>query len=272
MKRIDTMTILGIVIGLALVVVGISTQGTLKAFWDPSGLMITLGGSFGALLVSFRFEDIKVVFRVTKQAFVRQDEDITVINERFVNLARKARKEGLLYLETELDNIQDPFTRNGLQMVIDGFEPDMIRHILNTEIDAMEARHELGQNLYRTWGMLTPAFGMLGTLIGLVMMLAYMDDSTKIGPGMAIALLTTFYGVLMAYLIFIPLANKLSIYSAQEVRRKEMIVDALLALQQGINPRLLQEQLKVYLAPAEREALEESSEYSGKVKEVTVDV
>jgi len=163
----------------------------------------------------------------------------------------------LLVLEDELPEIEDPFFRNGLQMVIDGFEPEAIQNILLSELEALEDRHELGQSLYRTWGSLAPSFGMIGTLIGLVMMLGKLEDPSAIGPGMAVALLTTFYGVILANLVFLPLAGKLSIYSKQEISRKEIIIKALLALQSGVNPRLMQEYLKAYVSPAERKLLEQ---------------
>ncbi len=271
MRRIDSMTLLGIVAGGGLVMWGIALRGETGAFWDPTGLMITLGGSFGALMVYFRTEDVKTVFQVTRQAFVRSDEDVTALNDKFVYLAQRARREGLLVLEDELEEIDDTFFRNGLQMVIDGFEPDAIRHILNTELESLEARHRLGQNLYRTWGLLTPAFGMIGTLIGLVVMLAHLDDPAMIGPGMSVALLTTFYGILLANLVFNPIAGKLSLYSEQEIQRKQAVVEALLALQSGINPRLLQEQLKAYLSPVEKAAVERE-EKKAREEEVSLDV
>lgn len=257
MKKFDFLTVAGIILGLSLIVASIDNLG---AFWNPAGLMITIGGSIGALLVHFRLEEIKTVAQVTRKAFVRKDESILDLHARFVDLAQKARREGLLVLEDELDEIDDPFFRNGLQMVIDGFEPDNIRHILYAELSSLENRHEMGQNLFRTWGALSPSFGMIGTLIGLVMMLAELDDPSAIGPGMAVALLTTFYGVLMANLIFLPMAGKLTIYSEEEVRLKEIVIEALLALQSGINPRLLQEQIKSYFSPEEKRLLEKAKE------------
>lgn len=263
MNRIDLTTIIGLVIGTTLVTVSIIFEGDLAAFWNPSGLMITVGGSFGALLVSFRADEIKTVAQVTKKVFIRQDSSILDLHTRFVDLAQKARREGLLVLEDELDEIEDDFLRNGLQMVIDGFEPDNIRNILNAELSSLESRHDLGQNLYRSWGALSPAFGMIGTLIGLVLMLAKLDDPSAIGPGMAVALLTTLYGSLLANLVFLPMAGKLSIYSEEEIRLKEIIIEALLALQSGINPRLLQEQIKSYFSPKEKKLLEDASKSPG---------
>lgn len=256
MKKLDLMTILGILLGLGLVGGGIAAQSEITAFWDTSGLMITVGGSFGALLVNFQFSQIRTVFQLTREAFFEKQQSVVQMDSLFVRLAQKARREGLLSLEDELEKLDDDFLRKGLQMVIDGFEPEFIRDILETEINSLEQRHQLGQSLFRTWGLLSPAFGMIGTLIGLVQMLTCLDDPSGIGPGMAVALLTTFYGVLMANLLFNPIAGKLAIRSEAEVARKEAIIEALLALQEGMNPRLLQEKMKAFLSPEERKLLE----------------
>lgn len=274
MKRFDPLTIGGVICGLALVVWGIAGQSELGAFVNINGLMITVGGSFGALLVNFEMQQIRQVMKITMQAVFDKKADISSLGQLFVGLAQKARREGLLALEDDLEEIDDPFLRNGLQMVIDGFEPDSIREIMDTEINTVAQRHQLGQNLYRTWGSLTPAFGMIGTLIGLVAMLGSLDDPDAIGPGMAVALLTTFYGVLMANLVLNPIAGKLAIRSDAEISRKEAIIDALLALQAGVNPRILQEKLKAYVPPSEREMVEgkrESEEMEqGSSEEVVV--
>ncbi len=259
MKKFDIMSAIGLVTGATLVVLSIVFEGSLRAFWSPAGLMITLGGSIGALMVNFRLDEIKTVVQVTRKVFVRQNESLIDLHRRFVELAQKARREGLLVLEDELDQIDDLFLRNGLQMVIDGFEPDNIKNIMHAELSSLEGRHELGQSLYKAWGAFAPAFGMIGTLIGLVMMLSQLDDPSAIGPGMSVALLTTLYGSLMANLIFLPMAGKLAIYSTEEIRMKEIIIEALLALQSGINPRLLQEQIKSYFSPAEKKLLEEAN-------------
>jgi len=258
MRKLDVLTIAGIVLGLALVLGGILMGSDLRAFWDPAGLLITVGGSFGALLVNFRLDQMKQVMKVTMQVIFEKSEGVKELEQTFVALAQKARREGLLALEDDLHEIDDPFLRNGLQMVIDGFEPESIRDIMETEMRAIEQRHQVGQNLFKTWGLLCPAFGMIGTLIGLVQMLAALDDPDAIGPGMAVALLTTFYGALLANLVFTPVAGKLAQRSEAELKRKEAMIDALLALQAGVNPRILQEKLRAYLSPQEREELERS--------------
>jgi chemotaxis protein MotA len=256
MKRFDFLTIAGVVFGLGLVLWGILMESELSAFINLPGIMITLGGSFGAMLINFEMGQVRQVMKITMQVLFDKEQNVISLGPLFVKLAQKARREGLLALEDDLDEIKDPFLRNGLQMVIDGFEPDSIRDIMDTEIQTLIQRHQMGQNLYRTWGTLTPAFGMIGTLIGLVQMLSALDNPDAIGPGMAVALLTTFYGVLLAYLIFNPVAGKLAIRSEMEVSRKEAIIDAVLALQAGVNPRILQEKLKAYLPPQERELLQ----------------
>ena len=247
---------------MGLVVWAILMDGSLSAFINYPGLMITVGGSFGAMLVNFQMDQVRQVIKVTMQVFFEKKQDIASLNRLFVDLAQKARREGLLALEDELEEIEEPFLRNGLQMVIDGFEPESIRDIMETEIQTLIQRHQMGQNLYKTWGSLMPAFGMIGTLIGLVQMLSALDDPEAIGPGMAVALLTTFYGVLAANLVFIPVAGKLAIRSEAEVSRNEAIIDAVLALQAGVNPRILQEKLRAYLSPQDRREIDGHKEHS----------
>lgn len=267
MKRFDVLTIAGVICGAGLVLWGILMNSELSAFVNLPGLMITVGGSFGAMLINFQVEQVRQVMKVTMQVFFDKKQVVSSLGPLFVKLAQKARREGLLALEDDLEEIEDPFLRNGLQMVIDGFEPDSIREIMETEIHTLTQRHQMGQNLYRTWGALAPSFGMIGTLIGLVQMLSSLDNPDAIGPGMAVALLTTFYGVLLANLIFNPIAGKLAIRSEMEVSRKEAIIDAVLSLQAGVNPRILQEKLKAYLSPQERELLEEKRQTAAGVED-----
>lgn len=243
--------------GAGLVLWGIIIGSPLGAFINWSGLLIVLGGSTGALLVSFPVEQIKQVAKVTQQALFEKTQDIGALAEKFAGLAQRARREGLLALEDDIEDMDDPFMRNGLQMVIDGFEPESIRDIMETDIRNLGKRHMMGQSVFRTWGAIAPAFGMIGTLIGLVQMLTALDDPDAIGPGMAVALLTTFYGTLLANLVLNPIAGKLEIRSEAELKYREAILESLLALQAGVNPRILQEKLKAYLSPQERLGAEE---------------
>ena len=259
MKKLDVLTIGGFIFGAGLVVWSIMMDGSLSTFINWPSVAITVGGSFGAMLINFQLDQIRQVVKVVSQVFFEKKTDITSLGQIFVSLAQKARREGLLALEDDLEEIDDRFLRNGLQMVIDGFEPDSIRDIMETEIGTLAQRHTLGQNLFKTWGALAPAFGMIGTLIGLVQMLVSLDDPSSIGSGMAVALLTTFYGSMMANLVLLPIAGKLGIMSEKEIAHKEAVVDALLALQAGVNPRILQEKIKAYLSPGERGMVEGKS-------------
>lgn len=259
-QRMDFMTILGIGLGLSLVLGSIAMSGSVLVFWSISSLMITVGGSFAALLINFQMPQISMVLRITRNAFFNEMQDIGELIQLFVRLGQKARREGLLALEDDLNDFEDTFMVSGLQMVIDGLEPDMIRDIMDTEINSTVARHKLGQDVFRAWGALAPAFGMIGTLIGLIQMLTNLNDPSKIGPGMAVALLTTFYGALLANLIFIPIAGKLSITSDAEIAIKEAILEGVLAIQAGTNPRILQEKMKAFASPRQREVLDQRSQ------------
>lgn len=253
MKRMDVMTVLGIVIGVGLVIGSILLQGSVLVFWSPSALMITVGGSFGALLINFGLGQIKQVVQVTRQAFVEVRRNPREIIDFFYNLSQKSRREGLLALEDDVHELDDPFLKKGLQMIIDGMDPEIMKEILNIEVDSLQERHRVGQDVFRSWASLAPAFGMIGTLIGLINMLIRLDDPSAIGPGMAIALLTTFYGVLFANLILTPIAGKLSLRSDEEMLIKEAMIEGMICIQGGVNPRVLQDKLKAFMRPSERE-------------------
>ena len=256
MKKMDMLTVLGIISGIVLVLAAIVSKGSLSIFYDPASLMITIGGSFSALLIRFQFEQIRMVFNVTRNAFFTEVASIGYIISDFVRLGQKARKEGLLSLEDDIAEMTDPFTKKGLQMVVDGLEPELIKDIMYIELDCLEARHRLGQELFKFWGALAPSFGMIGTLIGLILMLVNLDDVAAIGPGMAVALLTTFYGALLANLVFIPIAGKLQMRSEAEISVKEAVIEGVLSIQAGTNPRILHEKLKAFVSPKEKATME----------------
>ncbi|RJX27860.1 MAG: motility protein A [Dethiobacter sp.] len=256
MKKMDMLTVLGIISGIVLVLGAIISKGSLGIFYDPASLMITIGGSFSALLIRFQFEQIRMVFNITKNAFFAEVASIGDIISEFVRLGQKARREGLLSLEDDIEEMKDPFIQKGLQMVVDGFGPELIKDIMYIELDSLENRHKLGQELFKFWGVLAPSFGMIGTLIGLILMLVNLHDVAAIGPGMAVALLTTFYGALLANLVFIPIAGKLAMRSEAEIAVKEAVIEGVLSIQAGTNPRILQEKLKAFISPKEKETLE----------------
>ncbi len=252
MKKSNSLTLIGIISGVAMIIWGMIGKSGLGIFWSFPSVVITVGGSFSALLVTYSLEDIKSV----GQIFFQSMRDTKINNKElimiFTDISKRARKDGLLSLEDQLSNIEDEFMRNGLQMVVDGIEPEIIKEILELEIDEMEKRHARGANIFKTWGGYAPAFGMIGTLIGLIQMLANLTDSANIASGMAVALITTFYGVLMANVILNPISVNLKLKSTKEVSTREIIVEGILAVQSGVNPRIIEQKLAKYLSPRER--------------------
>ena len=249
MRRFDLMTIMGMLLGFTVVLLAIMTSSGLGIFVSIPSVLITVFGSFFSVIIQYDLEHVKRVTRVAQQAFRTEltppDEIIAV----FTELSKKARKEGLLALEEDAEAISDPLFAKGLQLMVDAIDPDTIRAILETEMDSMMERHELGQNIFRSWGAAAPAFGMIGTLVGLVQMLARLDDPSALGPGMALAMLTTLYGSLLGNLVMNPIAGKLALRSDEEMRLKTIILEGVIGIQSGMNPRILEEKLKAFIPP-----------------------
>ncbi|MCB2291925.1 motility protein A [Clostridium algoriphilum] len=253
MKKHDFLTTIGIVVGTGLTVWGMASGGTnLKIFYDFASILITVGGSFAALLIAYPISAMKRITNVIFQSFKESTSSSTEIIETFKNLSQKARKEGLLSLEDEMDVLTNEFLKKGLQMVVDGLEPEIIKEIMELEIDEMERRHTDGANMLKAWAAYAPAFGMIGTLVGLIQMLANLSDSSALASGMGKALITTFYGALLANLVLVPMAQNLNYKSSIEVNSCEMIINGILAIQLGVNPRIIEEKLTSYLSPPER--------------------
>lgn len=243
--------VMGLVAGAFLIVYSIMTSGDIKNFVDIPSLIITLGGSFCALLISFPARDLMKVPKILKLLVNKPESDRKKLILLFSEMARKARKNGLLSLEDDIATMEDEFLVSGLQMVVDGIDPDVIREILTLKMETTERRHRMGQSIFSKWGELAPAFGMIGTLIGLIVMLANLQDSASIGTGMAVALITTFYGSFLANLVFIPIANNLSVQTDEEMLSKEMAIEGIIEIHAGTNPRILEEKLMTYLSPEE---------------------
>ena len=254
------MTVAGIIAGLGLMGGALIMGGSPKLFWSVPSLMITAGGSFAAVLIHYSLHEVKNVFGTVKQAFTTDLMDPEELIELFSELARKARREGLLALEDDAQRLDDPFFSKGVQMMVDAMEPEMIRDILETDMAYRARRHENGYGIFKTWGNLAPSFGLIGTLIGLVQMLAKLDKPETLGPSMAIALITTFYGAIMGYMIFLPLAGKLKLRSEQEMMLHQMMLEGIIAIQSGVNPRILEERLRSFLAPNHRRPPQEERE------------
>lgn len=261
MKKSDALTGIGLALGIGLLLWGIMSGSSIMIFWDFSSVLITLGGSFAAVLITLSMDDLKRLGKICAQSFKENklsNEDVIV---QFSDLSKKARREGLLSLEEDISNLEDAFLKKGLQMVVDGIEPETIKEILELEIGEMESRHNSGASIFSTWAAFAPAFGMVGTLIGLIQMLQNLTDATTIASGMGKALITTFYGTLIANLFCTPIANNLQNKNQKEVKTREMMLEGILAIQSGVNPRIVEEKLITYLNPKERtEYLNKNSE------------
>jgi chemotaxis protein MotA len=252
MKR-NFIPLIALTVGIILVAYAIAMDGgSFYMFWSVTSILITVFGSLAALLISYPPKYIKKIPALLRQVTYTAHNTKGDLITLFADLSRKARREGLLSLEDDIAEINDPFLKRGLQMVVDGIEPEIIREILDLEIDTLEESQGKNEGIFRTWAEMAPGFGMLGTLIGLIIMLSDMDDPSKIGAGMATALITTFYGSLLANLVFTPIANNLKSQTDEEVSTMEMMIEGVLGIQSGVNPRIVEERLVGYLTPEER--------------------
>lgn len=243
----DVSLVLGLLIGIGLLIGSIVVQGPLGAFLDLSSVMITIGGSIAALMVNFPLAELARIWAIFKIALANQEHDPHEIIETLVRFAEVSRREGLLALEERSQELDDPFLQKGIQLVVDGTDPELVRSILEFELAYMEERHDVGRQMFEQLGAYSPAFGMIGTLIGLIMMLQQLDDPSSLGGGMAVALSTTLYGVVLANLVFLPIAGKLKIKSDKEILIKEIMIEGILSIRAGENPRIVEEKLKAFL-------------------------
>ena len=250
----DIATILGVISAFGLVLIAILMGGGIQLFINIPALMIVVGGTLGATMINYPIKDVFGVLKVVKKALFAKNISVTELIKRFMAFAQKSRKEGILALEGDIKDESDEFLRKGVQLAIDGLEPQEIGDILGTEVDFVRSRHQLGAEIFATMGTFSPALGMVGTLIGLVQMLQTMDDPSRIGPAMAVALLTTFYGSIIANIVCLPIAGKLRTRSKEEVLTKEMAIQGIASLSNGDNPRILEQKLQAFIPPNQRES------------------
>ncbi|HPU41887.1 motility protein A [Acetivibrio clariflavus] len=248
----DIATIIGIIAGVVCLLGSIAWGGPLKPFWDAPSVICVVGGGISAAFITHKITEIKPIMKVVMKAFTSREESQIDIIRKLVELSMKARRDGLLSLEAEQEKIEDEFLKASLQLVIDGVEPDIIIDSMDLEIENMKARHDKGAGFFKTLAAQFPAWGMIGTLIGLIQLLLSLDDPSKIGPAMSVALVTTFYGSVLANLICNPIANKLSTKSKEEIQQKKMIVEGILSIQAGENPKILEHKLKTFLSPKQK--------------------
>lgn len=257
----DIASLVGIIFGFAMLVFGILSNAGIVgvgSYLDGASALITFGGALGATLCSFTIQDFVAGLKSFTLIFKVPALNTTDMIKKIIDLSNIARKEGLLSLEEAAADLDEPFLKKGILLIVDGTDPDLVRGIMETELISIESRHKNLINFWDVLGAMGPAWGMIGTLVGLVNMLNNMSDAGSIGPSMAVALITTLYGSLLANWICTPVSNKLKLDNAAEMMLKEVMIEGLLSIQAGENPRVIEEKLKSFLAPKDRENNEET--------------
>jgi chemotaxis protein MotA len=261
--RLDVGTIGGLILAFlcmcgALAYMGMEGHGgiNLAGFVDPPAIMMVMGGGMAVALVGFPLARVFSLFPIMRMLFFRRKPQPVLLIQEIVGLAEIARREGLLALEKRIDTIQDRFLFQGIQLAVDGIKPETISEVLRTDMDSMETRHHEGRRILETVGRCGPAFGMIATLLGLVMMLGNLSNAASIGPSMAVALIGTLYGAVIANLVCIPMAEKLACLSHEETLFKEIALRGIMAIQAGDSPMIVEQKLINFLPPKYRAEVE----------------
>lgn len=260
----DIATVVGLIGAVTMVFMSIGAS--LPIFLDIPSVILVIGGVISVTLIANPLGDVVGAVAVYMKAIRSPSILPTELIEKIVGFAETARREGILALEAAVEEVDDPFLSSGVRLAVDGTEPDLIMDILETELQFMEERHKSGQAIFARISDAGPGFGMIGTLIGLVIMLKNMDDPSAIGPGMAVAILTTLYGALIAQVFCVPVISKLATYSSKEILIKRMIIEGIMAIQQGDNPRIVEHKLSVFLPPGSRPSSEAAKGGEGGAK------
>ena len=246
--NLDLTTIIGMAAGFVCILISIFLGGSLGGFYSPSSIFIVFGGVICATVASYPMKRLIGLVKALKKVIAKDKTDINDDVEMLINMANTARREGILALENNADEITDPFLKKGLMLIVDGSDPELIKGIMETELNFIKERHAENRAILDTMAAYSPAFGMIGTLIGLINMLGSLSDMATLGPSMATALITTFYGTMLANLVFNPLSKKLKAAGSQEYLRKELVLEGLLSIQDGENPRIIKEKLNAFMA------------------------
>lgn len=254
----DLASLFGFIVAWGLILASLAMGAGIIGYWNLPSIVIVFGGCIGSVMMKYPFSQLKGLVRVMKNAFFKKLDSSEEIINTILLLAIEAKKTGILGLERV--KVPQPFLQKGIQLAIDGVEPELIASIMRIELATMEERHESGRSMLESFAEYAPAYGMIGTLIGLVDMLTKMDDPKSVGPGMAVAILTTLYGALLANALFLPLAGKLQHYAEVESLQKRLIINGVLSIAQGDHPAVIQERLSSYLDPQRRELFQERQE------------
>ena len=274
----DIASIIGLILGVALMILGIVSNGaSVMDYVDLPSALITFGGAFASVMTSHTMQEflnglngvavLDTKGTIEEEEYIAKTGDdapfaalafkVPVLNvsemiKNIIDLSNVARKEGLLSLEEAATDLDEPFLKKGILLVVDGTDPDLVRAILETELISVEDRHKKVIGFWDMVASMGPAWGMIGTLLGLIAMLKDLNEPSSIGPAMALALITTLYGSLLANWLATPVANKLRVNNAAEMQQKEVLIEGLLSIQAGENPRVIEEKLKSFLAPKDR--------------------
>jgi chemotaxis protein MotA len=228
--------------------------GDIMSLFQLTAALIVFGGTFGAVIISYPFEQLKTIPSLLKVIFSGKPMNPLNMIDELIRLATIARREGILALEEQIENHDDEFFKNGIRLVVDGVDPELVRSILETELAYIESRHEAGAGILEAAGGYAPTLGIIGTVMGLVHVLGSLTSIDKLGGLIATAFIATLYGVSSANLIYLPMANKLKVRSKQEILTREIMIEGILSIQAGENPTILGQKLKAFLAPKDREA------------------
>ncbi len=256
----DLATVIGLVLGALVIVGAMVLGGSIDMFVDVVSVLVVIVGSIAALLIAFPIGNVVKMPKVMMNTIFTKPQDLASLIKELVGYAEVARRDGILSLENHTEDMSDEFIVSGVRMAVDGTDPELIEQILEIDLENLEDRHAVAKSTLDAMGRYAPAFGMIGTLIGLVAMLGNMEDPSGIGAGMAVALLTTLYGAIMANVVFIPLADKLALRSAEEVLAKTIIIKGVMSIQAGDNPRVVESKLKTFLPAALRNFGEDEDE------------
>ena len=262
----DIASILGLVICFGMVVFGIITSGGISSagsYIHIPSMVITFGGCFAAILASYTLQDFVAGLKSFALIFKIPAVNTSEMIKKIIDLSNIARKEGLLSLEEAATDLDDEFLKKGILLIVDGTDPELVRAIMETELISVEGRHKSKISFWESVGSMGPAWGMIGTLVGLVNMLQNMSDPDSIGPSMSTALITTLYGSLLANWICAPVASKLKSNNEKEIMEKEIMIEGLLSIQAGENPRVIEEKLKSFLSPTDRITADDGGETDG---------
>lgn len=252
----DLATIIGTVLCFGMVLFAMASgDGGVAIFIHGPSLVLVGGGTIAVTLMAFPMEEVKSIMKVMLVTAFNKSSTPPQEIERIVDYANLARREGLLALESKLKEVDDQFFAKGIQLVIDGFGAETVRDIMDLEAEWQRQRHSVGKTIFDQMGAFAPAFGMIGTLVGLVQMLQNLSDPSSIGAGMATALLTTLYGAMASNMVFLPLAGKLDVRAKREALLRDLMIEGIVAIQSGEKPALIKEKLKGFLAPSAREAV-----------------